>query len=264
MSGACGSGWWWSALVAVGLVVSDLATYTSLRSFLVSRIDQQLPSAVGSMAFSLRSSESSSYGLPPPHSPWGSDDVPPGGMGSVLTAGARWSSVQFTYGDTPSPDRAARGPARRARLVRRRTDFTAAPWEAVRDLRGPGFEGAEAGTGPLVVAMPLSEVWQTLARLVPVEVVLGLAVLLGLAALSWWLVRRSIRPLQHFGEMATAIADGSFPPGGVHRTRTEVGRLGITLDAMLAQIQQAFAERLASEERLRRFLADAPHGSVRR
>ena len=41
--------------------------------------------------------------------------------------------------------------------------------------------------------------------------------------------------------------------------RTEIGRLGISLNAMLAQIEQAFEERRASEDRLRRFLADASH-----
>ena len=41
--------------------------------------------------------------------------------------------------------------------------------------------------------------------------------------------------------------------------RTEVGRLGLSLNAMLARLEEAFAERRASEERLRRFLADASH-----
>jgi two-component system OmpR family sensor kinase len=42
-------------------------------------------------------------------------------------------------------------------------------------------------------------------------------------------------------------------------TRTEVGRLGGALNAMLAEIERAFAERLAAEERLRQFVADASH-----
>ena len=40
---------------------------------------------------------------------------------------------------------------------------------------------------------------------------------------------------------------------------TEVGRLGLSLNAMLHQIEEAFEERAASEERLRRFLSDASH-----
>src|SRR5206468_11119964 len=41
--------------------------------------------------------------------------------------------------------------------------------------------------------------------------------------------------------------------------RTEVGRLGLALNAMLSQIERAFAERRASEDKLRRFLSDASH-----
>jgi two-component system OmpR family sensor kinase len=41
--------------------------------------------------------------------------------------------------------------------------------------------------------------------------------------------------------------------------RTEIGRLGIALNTMLAQIEAAFEERRASESRLRRFIADASH-----
>ncbi|HEY7947911.1 MAG TPA: HAMP domain-containing sensor histidine kinase, partial [Acidimicrobiales bacterium] len=42
-------------------------------------------------------------------------------------------------------------------------------------------------------------------------------------------------------------------------SHTEVGRLGVALNTMLSEIEVAFAARAASEERLRRFLADASH-----
>src|SRR3954452_12363606 len=62
------------------------------------------------------------------------------------------------------------------------------------------------------------------------------------------------------GHTAGAIAGGDLS----HRVestdpRTEVGRVGIALNAMLDRLESAFAERQASEERLRRFLADASH-----
>jgi two-component system OmpR family sensor kinase len=41
--------------------------------------------------------------------------------------------------------------------------------------------------------------------------------------------------------------------------RTEVGRLGIALNAMLDRLEEAFAQRTASERRLRQFIADASH-----
>src|SRR2546421_2536515 len=41
--------------------------------------------------------------------------------------------------------------------------------------------------------------------------------------------------------------------------RTEVGRLGTALNAMVGHIEGAFAARTASENRLRQFVADASH-----
>jgi two-component system OmpR family sensor kinase len=41
--------------------------------------------------------------------------------------------------------------------------------------------------------------------------------------------------------------------------RTEIGRLGHALNTMLSKIESAFAERQRSEDRLRRFVADASH-----
>src|SRR5205823_8927340 len=40
---------------------------------------------------------------------------------------------------------------------------------------------------------------------------------------------------------------------------TEVGRLGLSLNAMLGQIERSFDRQRATEERLRRFVADASH-----
>ena len=110
------------------------------------------------------------------------------------------------------------------------------------------------------MAVPLGSVNQTLDRLLVVEaIVIGgaLAVLLALGALF---VRVGLRPLERFGHTADAVAGGDLS----HRVspatpRTEVGRLGIALNAMLDRLEGAFAEREAGEERLRRFIADASH-----
>ncbi|MHB8330118.1 MAG: sensor histidine kinase, partial [Acidimicrobiales bacterium] len=79
-------------------------------------------------------------------------------------------------------------------------------------------------------------------------------------ALAWWIVRRGLRPLDDMAATAGAIAAGDLsrrvPDAG---GRSEVGRLGVALNAMLGDIERAFAARAASEDRLRRFLADASH-----
>jgi two-component system OmpR family sensor kinase len=119
------------------------------------------------------------------------------------------------------------------------------------------------GTGAqqtLVVAVPLREVDQTLGRLRLIELAVAGGVLVLLGLLSWWLVRRELRPLEAMGTTAGAIAAGDLSRRVPQEDpRTEVGRLGVALNSMLEQIEQAFGERKASEERLRRFLADASH-----
>jgi two-component system OmpR family sensor kinase len=78
-----------------------------------------------------------------------------------------------------------------------------------------------------------------------------------LALLIIWL---SLRPLQRMGKVAADIAAGDLTrrvePA---TTRSEIGRLGLALNAMLSQIEAAFAERTESNHRLRRFVADASH-----
>jgi two-component system OmpR family sensor kinase len=73
-------------------------------------------------------------------------------------------------------------------------------------------------------------------------------------------VRRGLRPLRQMAGTADAIASGDLTrrvPEG--RAGTEVGRLGSALNEMLGQIEGAFSEKSASEERLRQFVADASH-----
>ncbi|HWD76160.1 MAG TPA: HAMP domain-containing sensor histidine kinase [Solirubrobacteraceae bacterium] len=112
----------------------------------------------------------------------------------------------------------------------------------------------------LVIAVPVTEVQQTLHRLIMVETLVAGGVILGLILLGWLVIRLGLRPLERIGKVASEIARGDLSrrvtPGN---PRTEVGRLGASLNEMLVQIEQAFADRRESEERLRRFLADASH-----
>jgi two-component system OmpR family sensor kinase len=112
----------------------------------------------------------------------------------------------------------------------------------------------------LLIAAPLTEVDQTLHRVALIAALVAALVVLGLGALSWWLVRRGLRPLEEMGVAAGAIAAGDLsrriPP---QDPRTEVGRLGKALNTMLGRIEDAFNKQRASEQRLRRFIADASH-----
>jgi two-component system OmpR family sensor kinase len=116
------------------------------------------------------------------------------------------------------------------------------------------------GSGTTVLAVPLHDIDQTLHRLVEVEALVGGGVLLALGLLALVVIRVGLRPLERLGRTADAIAAGDLSRRvDPATTRTEVGRLGLALNAMLQQIERAFTEREASAERLRRFLADASH-----
>ncbi|MCA0145922.1 cell wall metabolism sensor histidine kinase WalK [Blastococcus sp. LR1] len=108
---------------------------------------------------------------------------------------------------------------------------------------------------------------KVIGRLVAIEVVVGLLVLTVLGAAAYVLVGNRLRPLTEVEDTARAIAAGDLsrrvPTGD---ERTEVGRLSTALNGMLARIESAFQAQQSSEEqargseqRMRRFVADASH-----
>ena len=101
----------------------------------------------------------------------------------------------------------------------------------------------------LVIAASLKDVSGTLNRLLLIELVATLSVLAAIAALGLWVVRLGLRPLREIEGTASAIAAGDLSRR-VERAEstTEVGRLGLSLNAMLAQIESAFRAREASED----------------
>ena len=114
--------------------------------------------------------------------------------------------------------------------------------------------------GILIVGTPVAPTVATLRSLVKVELLASLAVVAVGCALAWWLIRRELKPLQEMTVTAGAIAAGELdrrvPARGEN---SEVGRLGQALNGMLSQIQAAFVQKSASEERLRVFVANASH-----
>src|SRR5439155_9771236 len=112
----------------------------------------------------------------------------------------------------------------------------------------------------VILAAPLNGVDSTLHRLLLIELLVTASVLAALALVGLWVVRLGLRPLSAIGSTAAKIAAGDLSQR-VERAeeRTEVGRLGLALNAMLGQIESAFRAREASEARLRRFVADASH-----
>ena len=115
------------------------------------------------------------------------------------------------------------------------------------DTRYRVYAEQDPDTGYIaVVAVPLREVDQNLHRLLLVEGLVIAGVLLALGLAAWAIVRVGLLPLDRMGHTASSIAGGDLS----HRVestdpRTEVGRLGIALNAMLDRLESAFAKREA-------------------
>ena len=112
----------------------------------------------------------------------------------------------------------------------------------------------------VVIGLPLQSVDDVLKHATLVVSGVGLLTLLLASLIASWTVSRSFRPLAKVEKTAAAIAAGDLSRRvDVENPGTEVGRLGSSLNAMLAHIETAFAARTASEGRMRRFAADASH-----
>jgi two-component system, OmpR family, sensor kinase len=132
------------------------------------------------------------------------------------------------------------------------------PWLAM------GF--ADNG-GTLILAVDVSGVYTTIRQLTDVDLIVSVAILLVLAVVGFAVVQANLRPLVEIEETAGEIAAGHLNRRVPERDpRTEIGRLGRSLNTMLSQIETAFHAREKSEaaahqseERMRRFIADASH-----
>ncbi|MEA2510398.1 MAG: two-component system, OmpR family, sensor kinase [Actinomycetota bacterium] len=245
-----------AALITVGLLVSGVLTYGTLDKYLFDRVDVQLQNAQPEAIryFSSIFSEPQSDGRPP-HAP---DNLPIAVYAEVLDpAGKVLDRVAFGFpgGQTVyTPAIPASLSASHSGLP-----FTARSQESesykYRVLATPLPTGAT-----LIVAIPLAETQATLNRLLLIEGIVALAILAAISLTAWALIRREFAPLDRMTETATEIAGGTLSRRvDEPNAKTEVGRLGGALNMMLERIEQAFEGRRASEERMRRFLADASH-----
>jgi len=114
--------------------------------------------------------------------------------------------------------------------------------------------------GSVIVAQSLSDFDKTTRQISVVFLIIGGIVLLFIAFASRQVIKLSMKPLKKIEETAEQIAAGdlsarleNFEPD------TEVGRLSTSLNIMLSRIEESFAARAESENKLRRFVADASH-----
>lgn len=241
------------ALVAIALVIAGALVVGFTRANLVGQVDDEL----GAIQFDR---------------PRGLDNIlrGPGGprFAIVVISAAGVVRQEIATGPEEAPDPlpdvtgidAADARAARGRII----DLPAV-------TGGSGYRAvlaADLNGNVLVVAAPLVRlVDEPIGALIRNLGIVGALVLAAIVAVAAAVLRRGLRPLERIASTADSIAEGDLS----RRTElthdaSEVGRLGTAFDAMLDRIQAAFADQQAaleakarSEDRLRRFVADASH-----
>jgi two-component system OmpR family sensor kinase len=276
-------------LAAAGLVLLGAVTYAEQHSFLYGRVDQEARASVAALSQALDHA-----GFRPPAQP-----AEAGGGGGTSGGGEAATGGTGESGRGAFPGGPGGGPGRQPAVNlppgtygQRRTASGAVlghvliKYNASEPVPAPPkipatvpigrlfTVGSTGGSGQYrayaqrdpedsgitIAAVPLREAQATLNRLLLVEALVIGGVLIALGLLAFFVVRLGLRPLDRMEVTAGEIAAGKLSRRvSPADSRTEVGRLGLALNRMLDRLEQAFAERQGSEERLRQFLSDASH-----
>ena len=251
-------------LAAVGLTATGAVVTTALRGYLLDQVDQDLTRLAGG-------GRGPDFRGGPPRGDDNPFETSRDEYYAFATLRGTIASInEATTNDARPPDLSAGD----VRSSQGKAPFTVAAagggagWRVVvREVRV-----GDASTGALVPVLyvrgiSLDDVEDTTHRLVLAELAVGAVVLMLLGGLAYLVVRVSLRPLEQVEVTAAEIAAGDLTRRVPESdARTEVGRLSLAFNAMLSQIETAFRSReasetaaLVSEERMRRFVADASH-----
>jgi len=243
-------------VLVVGLSVTGVTAWTVLSRSLVAEMDARLEQ----VAEPLAQVASRNILGDLPLSRMETESLPSDYVVVFVSADAsvrrQWSS---TASGVPRSAPAIRSMPLEEVLERRGEPFSVTAMDGVSRWRVIALPLA-SGTGSVAVALPMDTLDAASAQLKTVLVTVGTitALLGGLAGA--YAVHRSLRPVREIERTAAAIASGELGSRiPVSDEGTEVGHLAASLNAMLGQLELAFAAREASEERMRRFVSDASH-----
>jgi two-component system, OmpR family, sensor kinase len=241
------------ALVAVLLFASGTATYMVLQNFLLNRVDTELVNGHVA-AISVLGGRGSEGGE--------NVQFPIGTVLELYRPDATEIGTPLRYDFPNSTSKAVPVPPRTLPPASETHPalVTLDGAGGVSHYRAAIWPEDSLGGNYILLAIPMDDVYATLDQLLLVEGLVGIAVLVATAVLAFAITRIGLRPLDRMRAVAQDIAAGDLSRRVEPATPdTEIGRLGLALNGMLAQIESAFAERTASEHRLRRFIADASH-----
>jgi two-component system OmpR family sensor kinase len=255
-------------LVVIALAVISFVSIIQLRSYLVSHADQQLLAAAGNYTDNVqRISHPSTVQigtatvveLYDQSGQWVSN-LGTGASGLTqpdvaLSVTAAWLAANTNAALSPNSGE-----------FETVTASSGGQWRVyVLSVHYPTTDGWQSGY--LISATDVSSVYTTIRQLTVLDIIVSIVILFVLAAVGFALVQANLRPLVDIEETAGEIAEGHLNRRVPERDpRTEIGSLGRSLNTMLTQIESAFHDREQSEaaahqseERMRRFIADASH-----
>jgi two-component system, OmpR family, sensor kinase len=241
-------------LVALTSLVTAVLGTTLLRSYLLSRSDGQLRDFATVASRIVQRQQLQPGGSDRPQA------LPTQFLVEVISADGETSMAGGSLGAAHGPQLSA------AQLSDTGTPFT---------TPATGNSGGSwrvlvqrlTGGGHLIIAYSLGDLNSTVTRLEVADALAGGVAIVLLAGVGLPLVRASLAPLKRIESTAVAIAGGDLSRRIDHPVgNTEVGRLAEALDVMLASIEAAYLARAdgeararSSQERMRRFIADASH-----
>ncbi|HEX9537423.1 MAG TPA: HAMP domain-containing sensor histidine kinase [Streptosporangiaceae bacterium] len=261
------------ALVVAALAAISVSSGWLLRSYLTSQYDNQLQSAFGGIVI-VSSVTPGQFG--PVH---GANNIMAGveQPGTPLSSSGPQSGTPGLGGSRQAPSipsvptSLAWADAHKGKLVTVPAQSGSDTWRVITEpitYQVTTTTGStQQVTGTLIVGVDLGNINATIGRLAVANLLVGAIIVCVLALAVIAVVRANLRPLVDIEETAGEIADGHLNRRVPERDpRTEIGSLGRSLNTMLSQIEAAFHAREESEaaahqseERMRRFIADASH-----
>lgn len=260
-----------AGLLVVAALLIGVVSVLSLRAFLTERLDQQLTGAVNrtSMAVDMDDLEKPGHG-----GHGGHDDRPNNALNAPGQAAGTVVAVVREDGSTTAGILNDRGEVT-AIAVGTSTQLTRVSTSEPETIRVEGAGEFRAiaidddDGSKVIIALPMTEVNAATTQLL---IVILLVTALGVGAIiiaGRLLIRFELRPLERVADTATRVSELPLDKGDVELAErvdeadtdpaTEVGRVGAAFNQMLGHISQAFSARQASEEKVRRFVADASH-----
>ncbi len=264
-----------AVLLAVGIVGYGVVTYRAFAAGEQDRLDLDLRAAVPDLSRELDTTAGRYVVIPVPGPPGlgsdgaggpggGPDGAPLGNAGLIqgdIPPGT-WAQLRDADGEVLSTRPSDRGtpdladvdvPDDFVLLTLPSADDDGERWRTVVERRTDGTV--------LLAAVPMGQLDETLRELLLIEVVGGVILVLLLAGGAWLVLRAGLRPLDAIAATATSITAGSIDTRvpSDDRDPTETRQVAEAINGMLEDLQGAFAERDATEAKLRRFVADASH-----